>query len=429
MMNIYEAGSAAKSASLKMAAMQSGEKNQALEAMAQALRKNAEEIFKANRQDLQEAEGLPAPVIKRLVFDEKKLEDVIAGIRSLCALPDPVGITQKATLLDEGLELFRVSCPIGVIGVVFEARPDALVQIASLCMKSGNAVMLKGGKEARRTNAALAAALVQAVPEPAGWLANLETRDDVKEMLGLSQFIDLIIPRGSNAFVQYIMANTSIPVMGHADGICHLYIDSAADMDMAVRLAVDSKAQYVSVCNATETLLVHRDIAGEYLPRAAEALRAAKVRLIGCGRACGIVEMEPASEEDWSTEYLDYVLSIKIVDSIEDAIAHINKYGSGHTDAIVTGNADNAKLFTSMVKSANAFWNCSTRFSDGFRYGLGAEVGIATGKIHARGPVGLDGLCTYKWLLAGSGNIVADYASGAKSFKHVDMQDKYDSVF
>lgn len=417
-MGIFEIGAAAKGASIQLAAMSSEAKNSALEAIAQALEANATAIFEANRQDLDEAAALPAPVVKRLTFDEKKMTDVLAGIRSLISLPEPVGVVQKATLLDDGLELRRISCPIGVIGVVFEARPDALVQIATLCLKSGNAVMLKGGKEARRTNAALAATLVQAVPEPTGWLSNLETRDDVKEMLSLSQFIDLIIPRGSNAFVQYIMANTSIPVMGHADGICHVYVDSKADVDMAVKIIVDSKTQYVSVCNATETLLVHKDIASAFLPKAAEALKAKKVRLLGCPIARQYAEMEEATEQDWSTEYLDYVLSVKVVSSIDEAIAHINKYGSGHTDCIVTNDNAAAQHFTSLIKSANAFWNCSTRFSDGFRYGLGAEVGISTGKLHARGPVGLEGLCTYKWLLAGHGDIVADYASGAKTFKH-----------
>ena len=280
-MSIFEIGAAAKKASIQLAAMSSEAKNSALAAIAQALENNAAAIFAANKQDLEEATGLPAPVVKRLTFDEKKLADVLAGIRSLISLPEPVGVVQKATLLDDGLELRRISCPIGVIGMVFEARPDALVQIATLCLKSGNAVMLKGGKEARRTNAALAATLTKAVPEPAGWLNNLETRDEVKEMLSLSQFIDLIIPRGSNAFVQYIMANTSIPVMGHADGICHVYVDAKADVDMAVKIIVDSKTQYVSVCNAAETLLVHKDIAAAFLPKAAAALKEKKVRLLG----------------------------------------------------------------------------------------------------------------------------------------------------
>ena len=420
-MGIFEIGAAAKKASIQLAALSSEAKNSALAAIAQSLEANAAAIFAANKQDLEEASGLPAPVVKRLTFDEKKLADVLAGIKSLISLPEPVGVVQKATLLDDGLELRRISCPIGVIGMIFEARPDALVQIATLCLKSGNAVMLKGGKEARRTNAALAAALVQAVPEPAGWLNNLETRDEVKEMLSLSQFIDLIIPRGSNAFVKYIMENTTIPVMGHADGICHVYVDAKADVDMAVKIIVDSKTQYVSVCNATETLLVHKDIAAAFLPKAAAALKAKKVRLLGCPVARQYAEMEEATEQDWFTEYLDYILSIKVVDSIDEAIDHINKYGSGHTDCIVTNDAAAAQHFTSLIKSADAFWNCSTRFSDGYRYGLGAEVGISTGKLHARGPVGLEGLCTYKWLLTGHGDIVADYASGAKTFKHTPI--------
>ena len=308
-----------------------------------------------------------------------------------------------------------------MIGVVFESRPDALVQISALCLKSGNAVLMKGGSEALNTNRKLAQIVHDAsvaAGAPVGWLQLMESRSDVSEMLKLDEFIDLIIPRGSNAFVKYIMEHTDIPVMGHADGICHVYVDDAADVEMAVKIAVDSKTQYVSVCNAMETLLVHKDIAERFLPKAAEALRAKGVRLLGCEKTRGIIDAEPATDADWDTEYLDYVLSIKVVSSLDEAIAHINEHGSGHTDTIVTANPAHASRFTSFVDSADVFWNCSTRFADGFRFGLGAEVGISTGKIHARGPVGLEGLCTYKWILKGGGDIVADYADGIRHFTH-----------
>ena len=425
MMTIHEMGVQAKAASIRMAALDGEVKNRAILAVAAALENHADEIEAANRLDQQEASNLDLPLQKRLKYDRGKITASIEGLRSLVTLPDPVGVTQKATLLDDGLELYRVSCPIGVIGVVFESRPDALVQISTLCLKSGNAVLLKGGSEALNSNRILARIVRDAAIEAGaseGWLQLLETRADVSEMLELDDCIDLVIPRGSNAFVKYIMEHTSIPVMGHADGICHLYVDKDADVEMAVRLAVDAKTQYVSVCNAIETLLVHKDIAAAFLPKAAEALRAKNVQLRCCDRSLPYMAGSiPATEQDWDTEYLDYILSVKVVDSLDEAIEHINFHGSGHTDAIVTKAKDAASRFMALVDSADVFWNCSTRFADGFRFGLGAEVGIATGKIHARGPVGLEGLCIYKWLLKGSGQIVAPYADGTRHFKHIPL--------
>jgi glutamate-5-semialdehyde dehydrogenase len=366
--------------------------------------------------------------MKRLRFDEKKLEEAIEGIHSLMALPDPVGKTLQATRLDANLDLYRVTCPIGVIGVIFESRPDALVQISSLCLKSGNAVLLKGGSEARDTNRVLADIIASAGERTgiaSGWLQLLETRSDVKEMLALDRSIDLIIPRGSNEFVRYIMDNSSIPVLGHADGVCHCYVDAGADLDMAEKIVVDSKTQYVAVCNAAETLLVHDDIAPAFLPKIKSALEAKHVSLVGCSRTRQLIDIEPATDEDWEMEYLDLRLSIKTVGNLEQAIEHINTYGSGHTDAIVTADKDRALAFMELVDSGNVFWNCSTRFSDGFRYGFGAEVGISTNKIHARGPWASTGLLIYKYKLMGDGQIVADYAEGRKKFIHKPLNKQF----
>ena len=423
-MNISEIATAAKSASIRLAAVNTDMKNNALAEIAKALKQRSVEIIAANEQDLAAAQknNLAAPLLKRLKFDEGKIAQTIAGIESLIKLDDPVGKTLAAIELDAGLELYKVSCPIGVIGVVFESRPDALVQISTLCLKSGNAFLLKGGSEAAKTNRILAETIAQASEKaglPKGWIQLLETREDVAEMLALDESIDLVIPRGSNEFVRYIMDNTNIPVLGHADGICHVYVDSDVDLDMAVNIAVDSKCQYVAVCNAAETLLVDSAIAEEFLPKAKAALEQKGVELRGCERTASIIDVKTATEEDFSTEYLDYILSIKIVDGLDAAIEHINRYGSKHTDAIVTADKSKAERFMSLVDSANVFVNCSTRFADGFRYNLGAEVGISTNKIHARGPVGLEGLVIYKWKLLGTGQIVADYSGpNAKKFTH-----------
>ncbi len=432
-MRIPQIAKKAKSASILLSAVKTDVKNSALAQIAEALKNRKNEIIAANQKDLRLAEKnkLASPLLKRLKFDESKIADVCAGIESLIKLDDPVGQTLTATQLDEGLNLYKVSCPIGVIGVVFESRPDALVQISTLCLKSGNAVLLKGGSEAANTNKILAKVIAEATCQktedrgrrtedrrtaiPEGWIQLLETRQDVAEMLKMDEDIDLVIPRGSNEFVRYIMNHTNIPVLGHADGICHVYVDASANIDMAVKIAVDSKCQYVAVCNATETLLVDSKIAKAFLPKVKAAFDAKNVELRGCKKTRSIIKVKPAAEKDWSTEYLDYILSIKVVAGVDEAIEHINHYGSHHTDAIVTQDKAAAEKFLDLVDSAGVFWNCSTRFADGYRYGLGAEVGISTTKIHSRGPVGLEGLLIYKWKLLGSGQIVADYAEGGST--------------
>lgn len=413
----------ASDASVKMAAANGDSKNKALVEIAAALAANKARILAANENDLKrsEQEKLAAPLLKRLKFDEKKLNDVIEGIKSLITLENPTGKTMFSTILDDGLELFKVTCPIGVIGIIFESRPDALVQISTLCLKSGNSVLLKGGSEAKETNRVLTEVIEQASVAaglPEGWISLLETRNDVNEMLKMDETIDLLIPRGSNEFVRFIMDHTRIPVMGHADGICHVYVDKDAALDMAVKVTIDSKTQYVAVCNATETLLVDRSIAPEFLPQLKAELDKKNVEIRGDEETRQIIEVDPATEEDWATEYLDYTLSIKIVSDVDEAVKHINRYGSGHTDSIVTANKATAVRFMNLVDSGNVFWNASTRFSDGFKYGFGAEVGISTSKLHARGPVGLEGLVSYKYMLIGNGHIVDDYATSKKQFKH-----------
>ncbi|MGI6108310.1 MAG: glutamate-5-semialdehyde dehydrogenase [Eubacteriaceae bacterium] len=420
---IREKGREARQASLKLSTLPYETRQQALTKIAEKLRANEQMILQANEKDLKrsEQEGLAAPLMKRLRFDDHKLADVIAGIESLKELDNPIGDITMQTELDNGLILSRVTVPLGVLGIIFESRPDAFVQISTLALKSGNGVMLKGGREAIETIRALYETIRDAGHEgglPDGWIQNMETREEVNEMLALDEYIDLIIPRGSNAFVRYIMDHSRIPVMGHADGICHTYIDRDADIDKAVRIAVDGKTQYPAVCNATETLLVHQDIAKAFLPKFREAIAAKNTELRGDEATQSIIDVKAADEADWKTEYLDYILSIKVVPDEQTAIDHINRYGSGHTDAIVTENSDAAKAFTTGVDSACVFVNASTRFSDGYRFGFGAEVGISTSKLHARGPVGLEGLCTYKYILRGNGDIVADYADGKKHFTH-----------
>ena len=423
MKDLHQMATASRKAAWALAASDIQQRNAALLAMARVLNASKETIFAANVQDVEEATAanLAAPLLSRLKFREEKLAAVTAGLEALAKLDDPIGKTTYACELTEGLQLYRIACPIGVIGVIFESRPDALVQIASLALKSGNAVLLKGGREALRTNAALCECLRQAAEEvgmPADFAQLLTTREDVAAMLKEDELIDLIIPRGSNEFVRYIMDNSRIPVLGHADGICHVYVDKAADPDMAVSIAVDSKAQNVAVCNAMETLLVHEDIAGEFLPRLLPAMQQKNVRLLGDEAVQAIIPVEAAAEADWATEYLDYVLSIRVVKDLDAAIEHINHYGSGHTDCIVTSDEAAAKAFMIRVDSAGVYHNVSTRFADGFVYGFGAEVGIATGKIHARGPMGLEGLTTYKYKLLGSGQLMAEMKSGERQYTH-----------
>jgi len=443
-----------RDAAIWLAAADTDVKNGALRRIAKALLDNKSKISEANKTDEENAKnaGLPEPIIKRLMMDEHKVESVADGIYSLIELDDPVGKQLLATELADGLILKKISCPIGVIGVIFESRPDALVQIACLCLKSGNAVILKGGSEAAGTNRLLAALIKEAtcgacgnpgaaaqnnynplsVSLPPEWINQLETRAEISDILKMDDLVDLLIPRGSNEFVKYIMDNTRIPVIGHSDGICHCYVDKSADPDMAVKIVTDAKTQYVAVCNATETLLVHRDAAQAVLPALCDALNCSAktdndkpyVRFKCCAKTMKILANRPveaATEYDWGAEYLDYILAIKIVDSLDEAINHINRYGSRHTDAIITNDAAAAEKFMLLVDSANVYHNCSTRFSDGFRYGFGAEVGVSTSKIHARGPVGLEGMVTYKYLLSGGGDIVADFEEGRRKFTHRDF--------
>lgn len=418
---------AAREAALKLAASSLQQRNAVLEAVAIKLENHRQRILQANAQDVEKAtsEGLSAPLLSRLKLTDDKCQRMAEGLRSLAQLPDPLGHVQYAKELSPGLNLYRVACPIGVIGVIFESRPDALVQISSLCLKSGNAVLLKGGREAAMTNEVLAELIAEATVEcglPADWCGLLHSREDVQEMLKLHDLIDLIIPRGSNAFVRYIMQNSDIPVLGHADGLCHVYVDEHYDPELALKVCVDSKTQNLSVCNAAETLLVHRAAAGAFLPAAAAALQKRGVELRGDETVCRLTGCAPAMEEDWKTEYLDAILSIKVVDSLQEAIDHINRFGSHHTDSILSTSEANIAAFMTLVDSADVFANCSTRFADGFLFGFGAEVGIATGKIHARGPMGMEGLCTYKYRLYGSGQTLQELNSGAISLTHAPIE-------
>jgi glutamate-5-semialdehyde dehydrogenase len=418
-----------------MAASSVQTRNEALANIAKALQENSEKIFAANALDMQAAReaGVAATVQKRLRYDEGKLAENLDQLSGLQKLPDPVGRTLLARELDEGLVLRRVTCPIGVIGVIFEARPDALVQISSLCIKSGNCAVLKGGRETMHTNAVLFSLIHQAATRaglPSEALLQVESHSEIDELLGCDQDIDLLIPRGSNGFVRYIMDNTKIPVMGHSAGICHVYVDKAADQDMAVRVLVDAKTQYPAVCNAAETLLVDRAIAAEFLPKAARGLAEKGARLRGTQEVLdllanvdGIPAPELMGDDEFGTEYGDLVMSCKVVDGVREAVEHINRWGSHHTDSIVTADDEAAETFMSLVDSAGVYRNCSTRFADGYRYGFGAEVGISTGKLHARGPVGLDGLVTYKYRLVGHGDVVADFAEGRRHFHFRDLED------
>lgn len=425
-MNIKEEARRMKLAAPALAASTNEARNAALEQIALALEAHREEIFAANAQDLAAADenGVTGATRKRLKFDDGKLRDCISGLRQLETLADPLNKITLARELDENLTLYRATVPIGVIGVIFEARPDALVQIASLCVKSGNCAILKGGKETANTNRVLFNLIKDAVIRaglPESCLLQAEAHSEIDELLACDQDVDLLIPRGSNKFVRYIMENTKIPVMGHSSGICHVYADKACDQEKALPIIVDAKTQYAAACNAMETLLIDRAIANAFLPKAAAALAVAGVTLRGTEEAAQIVSMDVMGEDEFATEYGDLICSVKLVDGVEEAIRHINTYGSHHTDAILTEDAATAARFLQMVDSAGVYHNCSTRFADGFRYGFGAEVGISTGKIHARGPVGLEGLVTYKYKLFGHSQIVADYASGEKQFHHRDI--------
>jgi glutamate-5-semialdehyde dehydrogenase len=417
-----------RAAAVRRSAMALGQcsdqqRREAVEAMAAALETRRAAILAANQADLEAAaaDGLAASLVARLKLDGTKLDGAIAGVRQVAALADPIGRRQLHTELAAGLVLERVTVPLGVVGVIFEARPDAVMQIASLAIRSGNGAILKGGREAMRSCAAILEALraglaASAVAPQA--LELLTSRQESLSLLKLDGLVDLIIPRGSNALVRFIQENTRIPVLGHADGICHLYVDGAAELDQALRVALDAKTQYPAACNAIETLLVHRAVAASFLPAAAKAFAAAGVELRGDAEAMAHGVPHPASEDDWSTEYADLILAVKVVEGLEEALEHIRHYGSRHTDAICTNDAAAAERFLASVDSAGVFLNCSTRFADGFRYGFGAEVGISTQTLPPRGPVGLEGLVTYRYRLRGEGHIAADFASGERQFSH-----------
>ena len=412
-MNTKELAKSAKDASLALLGADSELKNTALEAIRKNIEEKKEEIFEANKQDLQEAKSLvdsgeiSSSTYARLKLDENKMRDMLKGIQDVISLEDPANKVLWTKELDEGLILKKITCPIGVIGVIFEARPDVISQIASLAIKSGNAVILKGGKESNHTNAKIAQVINDALSSVQNFPKNVInlvfSRDDIKELLNLDEYIDLIIPRGSNKLVKYIQENTKIPVLGHASGICHIFVDESAKPNLVNDVCVDAKIQYPSACNAVETILVHKNY---------KELDSLKDALVNSG--VKIVE----NPDTFSKEYGDKIVSLKVVDSLEEAILHINKFGSGHTDSILTEDKNNAEKFMNYVDSAGVYHNTSTRFSDGFRYGFGAEVGISTNKTHARGPVGLDGLTIYKYKLFGQYQTVAPYANGEKTFKH-----------
>ena len=417
-----------RSAAVKLASLSDEERSAMLLKMAAAFEDNKERIFRANREDIGKAEkeGISDALLHRLVLDESKLASAIEGVKSVAAQKCPVHEIKEKRLLDEGLVLEKVTFPLGVIGMVFEARPDALIQIVSLAIKSANGIILKGGKEASSTNSTLYEIIRESL-DGAGFMMLLSSHSDVDAMLKMEGYIDLIIPRGSNKFVRYCMDNTHIPVMGHADGICSVYVDSFADIGTAVNVCTDSKVQYPAACNAAETILVHKDVAEQFIPLFASSLEQYGVTIHADERSLPLLKdyggnVVKACEDDFHTEFLSLELAMKVVDSIDEAISHIAEHSSHHTDAIITSDESNRERFFNEVDSADVFCNCSTRFADGYRFGLGAEVGISTGKLHARGPVGLEGLTTTKWLLSGSGQIVRSYTGkGARHFIHKDL--------
>jgi len=428
-MNVSEIAKSANASALVLAHLSTDLKNQALGMMADALEEHCDAILSANKKDLEfaENEGVAKALIARLALNDEKVRGMAKGIRSVVALEDPVGKVKSVMEMDQDMVVEQVTCPIGVIGAIFESRPDAVPQISSLCLKSGNAVILKGGREAQNSNKVIVNLLVEAMSKvtgvPQSAVQMIETRAEVVDMLKEEKYIHLIVPRGSNSFVKYIQENTRIPVLGHSEGVCHGYIDKSADLDKAIRISLDSKLQYPAACNAMETLLVHKDISAEILPDLVAKFREKQVELVGCLKTCQVVpEVSPACEADWDLEYNDLKLSIKIVDGLSEAVKFINKHGSGHTDVIITDNRQQAEQFLNEVSSASVMWNASTRFADGFRYGLGAEIGISTNRTHARGPVGLEGLVIYKYKLYGNGQIVGDYTGdNAREFTHKSL--------
>lgn len=411
-----------------LAASTMEQRNHALQLIAGALEENKTAIFEANKQDMAYAEsnGVAQATQKRLKYDEKKLQDSISGVLELKELSDPIGKVLMHRQMDEGLILKKITVPIGVIGVIFEARPDAMIQVASLCIKSGNCAILKGGKETANTNRILFEIIKNAIIKaglPGECLLQAEQHNEIDELLKCDREVDLLIPRGSNKFVRYIMDNTKIPVMGHSSGICHIYVDKDVDRELALSVILDAKKNYPAACNAVETILINRDIADVVLPSLFEMFDREAVKINGTEevQALSGIQMGIMAEDEFAMEYNDMEISVKLVSDVDEAIAHINYFGSHHTDCILTENDETANYFMQMVDSAGVYHNCSTRFADGFRYGFGAEVGISTGKLHARGPVGLEGLVTYKYVLNGKGHIVDDYSCGKKKFNHKDL--------
>lgn len=419
----------AKDSTYKLQSLSTDIKNKALLEIADKLEQNKNIIFEANKKDLEYAKKLldenkiSLSMFNRLKLDENKMIDIISGIKDVVKLEDPINKVLLETELDDNLLLKKISCPIGLIAVIFEARPDVISQISSLCIKSSNAVILKGGAEGENTNKAIFNIINETLESiedfPKNSVNLVFTRDDIKELLSMDKYVDLIIPRGGNSLVQYIKSNTNIPVLGHADGICHLYIDESANQEKALKICLDSKSQYPSACNAVETILINKNIANEYLPKLYNLFKENNIKMNGCEAVRKILNQSDIGEvKEWHLEYGDKEVSLKIVENTEEAYNHINKYGSHHTDSIVSENKDNIEKFMTYVDSANVYTNTSTRFSDGFRYGFGAEVGISTNKTHARGPVGLEGLTIYKYKLFGNYQIVDDYVSHRASFKH-----------
>jgi len=431
---VAELAARARAASRQLAKLPHELRNDALINVAQAIESDSAKILKANESDCRAAEPavkagkMTAAMFSRLRVSRRGIGEMAARIRDVVRLPDPLGRRLSATELDAGLVLYKESCPLGVVGIVFESRPDVVPQVASLGLKSGNAILLKGGAEAAHSNEVLVEIWLESLRRfpsvPSDSIGLLHTRADVMDLLRLDRDVDLIIPRGSRELVRFVAHTSRIPVLGHGEGICHVYVDRAADLGKALRIVVDSKVQYPAACNAAETMLVHKDIARDFLPKVIAKLRDVGVEVRGCSTTIALLggsDAMPASEEDWATEYSDLILSVKIVADVGEAIAHIDRYGSRHTETIVTEDSQVARRFMDEVDAAGVYHNASTRFADGFRYGLGAELGISTSKLHARGPVGLEGLTTYKYKLFGDGHIVAEYSSGERQFKHRPM--------
>ena len=410
---MMEKAQAAKAASHEMAILSTSVKNAALMEMANALEKRASLILEANAADLEEArgKGLKRSYLDRLMLNDARIKQMAEGLRQTAALPDPIGEGDYSTVRPNGLEIRRVRVPIGVIGIIYEARPNVTADATALCLKSGNAVLLRGGSDAIRSNTAIASLLSKAVvkvgvPEGALQFVEFPAREAVDAMTHMNGFLDVIIPRGGAGLIRHIVEHSSVPVIETGTGVCHTFVDATADFDMAIRIAVNAKTSHPSVCNAMETLLVHEAIAKDFLPKLSWAMGEKHVEMRADEQARAICpEMKEATEEDWSTEYGDLILSIKVVPDLDAAIAHINKYNTGHSETIVTENLAHAHRFQREVDAAAVYVNASTRFTDGFEFGFGAEIGISTQKLHARGPMGLEALTSTKYLIYGEGQV------------------------